>query len=578
MFWCRRPQISVVVVVYRMRREAPRTLYSLSPAYQRGVSGREYEVIVVENPSEEMLTPDQVRSFGRRFRYVVNPRPSCSPASALNLGAEEARGRTLLLMIDGARILSPGILQQTLTATRLYDRPVVATLAWHLGPDNQARSVHQGYCQEVEDRLLADSGWESDGYRLFGISSLAGSCARGWFLPIRESNCLALSRDHFRALGGYCEEFTSPGGGFVNLDFYARAVSNPSRTLVILLGEGSFHQFHGGAATNRLEERPIRQFQEEYTRLRGQPFVPPQTHPIFLGSVPETARLFLRLSVRNAEERWRQQAPPRPEADSARHAWAAGSAPAPAADSSQVLTVLGMHRSGTSCLAGTLMECGVDFGEVSRRNNFNLKGNNENQQIMDLQDRLLADNGGSWKDPPAEVRWGAAHRQARDAIIDQFRLKNSPRWGFKDPRTLLTLEGWLEALPDMRMVGIFRHPDAVALSLAHRNQFTRQQGHALWCRYNRRLLAFHRQQPFPILYFSERAEEFFRQLEALVDLLGLVPPSAGLQFFEAALLHFEPPQESKLPPEVAELYRQLHAVAFYRPEVQQGFYERRRAA
>ena len=108
----------------------------------------------------------------------------------------------------------------------------------------------------------------------------------------------------------------------------------------------------------------------------------------------------------------------------------------------QVLTVLGMHRSGTSCLAGTLMECGVDFGEVSRKNNFNLKGNNENQQIMDLHEQLLADSGGSWKAPPAQVRWDTAHRQRRDAIIAQFRAKHAARWGFKDPRTLLALDGW----------------------------------------------------------------------------------------------------------------------------------------
>ena len=53
---------------------------------------------------------------------------------------------------------------------------------------------------------------------------------------------------------------------------------------------------------------------------------------------------------------------------------------------------------------------------------------------------------------------------------------------------------------------------------------------------------------------------------------------AGFQFFEPALQQFAPPQEERLPSEVAELYRQLHAVAFYPPEIQRTFSLARRAA
>ncbi|MBV9065146.1 MAG: glycosyltransferase, partial [Methylobacteriaceae bacterium] len=46
-----RPQISVIVVVYNIPREAPRTLYSLSAAYQQNIAAEDYEVIVVDNGS-----------------------------------------------------------------------------------------------------------------------------------------------------------------------------------------------------------------------------------------------------------------------------------------------------------------------------------------------------------------------------------------------------------------------------------------------------------------------------------------------------------------------------------------------
>jgi glycosyltransferase involved in cell wall biosynthesis len=573
------PELSVVIVVYRMQREAPRTLYSLSSAYQQGVGDDRYEVIVVENPSDQMLSAEEVHRFGPQFRHRVNPRPSRSPASAVNLGAKEALGRHLMLMIDGARIVTPGILRHTLTALRLYDRPVVATLAWHLGPDNQARSIHKGYCQEVEDRLLAESGWESDGYRLFNISALAGSCGNGWFFPITESSCLTMSRDHFSGLGGYSEEFQSPGGGLLNLDFYARAVADATRPLIILLGEGSFHQVHGGVATNRRDDEPLRQFREEYQRVRGRPFATPQTTPVFFGGMPETAKPFMRRSFNKAQELYRQRYPhlagaPRdtqpPIADTGERL-----APRPPL---RALTVLGMHRSGTSALAGSLMECGVDFGNVSRWNRHNVKGNNENTAIMELHDRLLTDNGGAWNAPPDRVLWKSHHRQARDAILEQLRTTRSAWWGFKDPRTLLTLEGWIEAVPELRLVGIFRHPETVAQSLIVRSGCSRSQGLDLWYRYNRRLLALYRQQSFAILYFSEEPDEFRRQLLRLAALLGLNAPPGGLQFLEPELLHSAPLSPDSLPPEVSDLYDGLHDVAFYRPEVQRALFGDRQPA
>jgi hypothetical protein len=563
-----------------MQREAPRTLYSLSTAYQQGVSDDRYEVIVVENPSDQMLTLEDVRRFGPHFRYLINPRNSRSPAAAINLGAREALGRHLMLIIDGARMLSPGVLRQTLTALRLYDRPVVATLAWHLGPDNQARSIHQGYCQEVEDRLLAESGWEADGYRLFHISALASSSERGWFFPLTESNCLTLSREHYEALDGYSEEFQSPGGGFLNLDFYSRAVADPKRHLVILLGEGTFHQFHGGIATNRRDDEPIREFREEYERLRGRPFATPQTTPIYLGGMAEPAEPVMLSSLRKAQPFYRQRYPhlggTPPEAAQVPAA-SPGEQPAQQ-QPARALAVLGMHRSGTSALAGTLMECGVDFGNVSRWNRYNVKGNNENQAIMDLHEALLADNGGGWGTPPESVRWEPRHRQARDAILGELRATRSAWWGFKDPRALLTLDGWIEAVPEMRLVGIFRHPEAVAQSLKGRDGCSRAHGLDLWRRYNRELLQLYRQRPFPILYFSEEPEQFRQQLLHLAALLGLKMPPQGLQFFEPELTHFDPPRAEPLPPEVAELYRELHAVAFYRPEVQRTLFEERQPA
>ena len=291
MFRFRRPRLSVVVVIYRMRRVAQRTLFSLSAQYQRNVSEGDYEVVVVENLSDEMLSAEFVEQFGPQFRYFRNQRATSSPAAAINLGAQRARGRYLTLMVDGARILSPGVLAFSQMASKLHRDPIVATLGWHLGPKNQAISIKEGYGPETEDELLRTAEWQRDGYQLFSIAVLAASSAGGWFAPLAESNCLTLSKQRFHALGGYCERFTASGGGFVNLDFYRRAIVSEGSQLYVLLGEGSFHQVHGGAATNRKSDSILTEFSDEYERIRGHSYqaVSPGSGPIYFGTVPQSS-------------------------------------------------------------------------------------------------------------------------------------------------------------------------------------------------------------------------------------------------------------------------------------------------
>lgn len=163
--------------------------------------------------------------------------------------------------------------------------------------------------------------------------------------------------------------------------------------------------------------------------------------------------------------------------------------------------VLGMHRSGTSMLAGTLAAAGVRLGRVLEAPfALNPTGLREPEVLIHLHEDLLHANGGAWHDPPEGVTWGALHRSVRDLFIEA--RARPGLWGFKEPRTLLLAEGWIEALADWTAVGIFRHPAAVAASLAHRNGFDHARGVRLWTAYNRRLLALQRAHGFPLLEFE----------------------------------------------------------------------------
>ena len=80
------------------------------------------------------------------------------------------------------------------------------------------------------------------------------------------------------------------------------------------------------------------------------------------------------------------------------------------------LFVLGMHRSGTSLMAGCLAALGVDFGTdmVPARKDVNEKGFFEHRQVLEVHDQLLALLGSDWADPCAlpEDWWHGASGMA----------------------------------------------------------------------------------------------------------------------------------------------------------------------
>src|SRR5262245_10375474 len=214
------PMVSVVVVVYNIPREAPRTLLSLSPGYQRHIDADDYEVIVVDNGSNPPFDPRILEELDGNFRLIrIDPAPP-SPAQAINVGLREAKGDLIGVMVDGARLVTPGLLHFARAGAALYPRAIVASLGWYLGYDLQRVSVEAGYDQTQEDALLRSIDWPADGYRLFDIGTLDESSFDGWLSFINESNALFLSRELWNLMEGAEEAFDSPGGGLLNLDTF----------------------------------------------------------------------------------------------------------------------------------------------------------------------------------------------------------------------------------------------------------------------------------------------------------------------------------------------------------------------
>lgn len=275
--------ISIIVNFFNMRREAERTLFSMTKAYQNNSADIEYEVLAVDNGSSLPLDPEWVAGFGDGFKYLYYESGNTSPCQAINHAAKTVAGDYVMICIDGARILSPGILNYTRQCLKLHGRPFVYTLGMHIGEKPQNYLVDYGYNQAVEDKLLSEIDWRSNGYRLFGISSLGLSSKNGYFSEVSESNCFTMKKRDFLEMGGLDESFTGLGGGLANLDFFNRVHANLGFSPIMLLGEATFHQFHGGVASNApLDKHPWDEMAREYREIKGRAYKkvyrPPEYH------------------------------------------------------------------------------------------------------------------------------------------------------------------------------------------------------------------------------------------------------------------------------------------------------------
>ena len=226
--------------------------------------------------------------------------------------------------------------------------------------------------------------------------------------------------------------------------------------------------------------------------------------------------------------------------------------------SDRCLIVLGMHRSGTSCLTGTIEQWGVNLGEVFTENPHNRKGNRESAEVQALNNDVLATNCGAWNAPPAVASWDDMQRQRRDTVLLALKASSRDWWGFKDPRVVFTLPFWLEAIAEPAFIGTYRHPYRVACSLHQRDRMPLEAGYALWLAYNTRLLAWQDQFGFDLVDFDVDDDVYNEEVSVRLKRIGLAPPT-GETFFDPALRHQSGTinADDNIPAEVLAVYQEL---------------------
>jgi len=133
------------------------------------------------------------------------------------------------------------------------------------------------------------------------------------------------------------------------------------------------------------------------------------------------------------------------------------------------LIVAGFHRSGTSLVCQLLHRAGLFLGyDMLGRRFSNPRGHFEDTEILDLHERILADNGRTWLLGEPFLPIITDHHWQRMQEIVGRRNADHRLWGFKDPRVCVFLMLWKHLLPNAKVLLVYRNFSDTTYSLGRR--------------------------------------------------------------------------------------------------------------
>ena len=201
----------------------------------------------------------------------------------------------------------------------------------------------------------------------------------------------------------------------------------------------------------------------------------------------------------------------------------------------KIVCVIGMHRSGTSAVMRLLNLAGLDLGDdgsLELKGPDNPTGYWELRALREINDELLARWNATWSDPP-NPDWIHASEIADLRARARETLSNlqsgTGPWGWKDPRTSVTLPFWKELLPRQEYVLCVRNPLSVAASLKARDGMPLEHALNLWSEYTGAALEYTQAEHRVIVNYESLMTNWKSTLRRIVENLGLAdlePPES----------------------------------------------------
>jgi hypothetical protein len=128
-----------------------------------------------------------------------------------------------------------------------------------------------------------------------------------------------------------------------------------------------------------------------------------------------------------------------------------------------IYVILGMHKSGTTLVSQILHHSGINMDDAIDPGVSYDRGNKyERQTVLHLNMEILGAPDDRIIDlQPLSAFTTTQELQRRIAAVVADCEARYDDWGFKDPRTCLTYPLWAEALPEHRIIAVYREAGEV---------------------------------------------------------------------------------------------------------------------
>ena len=235
------------------------------------------------------------------------------------------------------------------------------------------------------------------------------------------------------------------------------------------------------------------------------------------------------------------------------------------------IIVPGMHRSGTSAMAGVLNTLGGYSGkdeELLPSNRFNRKGYFERFDVIALNETILCENAinnipflsgcdcfrvkitldgfgwifGAWTITNSNlIASKQSIKQVKSLIAGIYNTAPQDRpWILKDPRLALTLPQWQHYLGKSAAIIMIRNPVDIARSLFEREKIMPSISYNLWILYTYSAIVSSRNIPSIIIDYDQLIESSKHTIETIVDFLNSLGWNPQKDSIDSALSFLAP--------------------------------------
>lgn len=259
------------------------------------------------------------------------------------------------------------------------------------------------------------------------------------------------------------------------------------------------------------------------------------------------------------------------------------------------ILVMGMHRSGTSAMAGALVKAGLCPGDESGlypADENNQKGFYEQRSLVGINESILVrellqlfpdlheygcskdpeDLGGlgwlagAWADNLVQPMADELIQSGMKKFLQSLWSDNPDHTAYviKDPRMSLTLPAWETCLKDPLVLIMLRHPAAVARSLWKRDRIHPGYAYHLWAGYTGAALKNTRHLRRYLIDYDQFISKPEMSMQAIFSWLvsnGVDLTAQGLEdalkFVSPELRHHQPDANEGVPSAILMMYQNL---------------------